>query len=810
MALRSLLARAAALWEADTKIPSERQPATITLSGLYEPIRAELFSVERIEQHAESLAAAQTVTKRPDPGRPLIPRVKENGRVLLESYRAIARAIQEERAITPAAEWLVDNFHIVEEQLREIQDDLPAGYYRKLPKLASGPLQGYPRVYGVAWAYVAHTDSHFDPEGLRRFVKAYQRVQPLDIGELWAVAITLRVVLVENLRRLMDRIVRSRNERQEADLLADSLLGTGGQTTLSPEMALRRFERTPLAKAFVVQLVQRLRDVDPNMGAVLRWLDQRLAEQGTTADEIVRTEYQEQTAMNVTVRNIIPSMRLMMDFDWNDFVESISLVDEVLRSETNFDEMDFATRDTYRHAIEDLSRGSDHKEIEVAEHVVHRIKRARTAPPGDGQPRGDRSTDPGYYLISTGRIAFERELGFRVPWKTKVLRFYMRSATLSYLGTIALGTALIVALPLLHERKAGAAGWGLWLLGLLAVVPASDLAIALINRFVTDLLGPRMLPPLELRDGVTPQLRTMVVVPTLLTNQHDVEQLVERLEVHYLANSEGDLRFALLTDWMDAASETIPADNELLALAVDGVARLNKIHGPTPDGDARFQLLHRKRVWNESEAKWMGWERKRGKLVELNQLLRGGMNTTFLPVGGRPVQAPAGVRYVITLDAETRMPRGVACRLVGTMAHPLNQPRFSAGHGRVVEGYGIVQPRITHSLTADHERSFFQALFAGPSGIDPYASAVSDVYQDLFEEGSFTGKGIYDVDAVEKAMDGKVPENALLSHDLFEGEFARTALASDIELFEEYPSHYEVAAARQHLSLIHISEPTRR
>jgi len=782
----------------ETKIPSKNHRAPITLGGLDEPIRAELFSVERIEQHAESLAAAQTVTKRPQQGRPLIPRVMENGRVLLDSYRAIARAIQEDRAITPAAEWLVDNFHIVEEQLREIQDDLPAAYYRKLPKLASGHLQGYPRVYGVAWAYVAHTDSHFDPEGLRRFVTAYQRVQPLDIGELWAVAITLRVVLVENLRRLMDRIVRSRNERQEADLLADSLLGTGGQTTLSPEMALRRFERTPLAKAFVVQLVQRLRDVDPNMGAVLRWLDQRLAEQGTTADETVRIEYQEQTAMNVTVRNIIPSMRLMMDFDWNDFVESISLVDEVLRSETNFDEMDFATRDTYRHAIEDLSRGSDHKEIEVAEHVVHRIKRARTAPPGDGQPRGDRSTDPGYYLISTGRIAFERELGFRVPWKTKVLRFYMRSATLSYLGTIALGTALIVALPLLHERKAGVAGWGLWLLGLLAVVPASDLAIALINRFVTDLLGPRMLPRLELRDGVTPQLRTMVVVPTLLTNQHDVEQLVERLEVHYLANSEGDLRFALLTDWMDAASETIPADNELLALAVDGVARLNKIHGPTPDGDARFQLLHRKRVWNESEAKWMGWERKRGKLVELNQLLRGGMNTTFLPVGGRPAQAPAGVRYVITLDADTRMPRGVACRLVGTMAHPLNQPRFSAGHGRVVEGYGIVQPRITHSLTADHERSFFQALFAGPSGIDPYASAVSDVYQDLFEEGSFTGKGIYDVDAVEKAMDGKVPENALLSHDLFEGEFARTALASDIELFEEYPSHYEVAAARQH------------
>ena len=763
-----------------------------------EPIRAELFSVERIEQHAESLAAAQTVTKEPQQGRPLIPRVIENGRVLLDSYRAIARAIQEERAITPAAEWLVDNFHIVEEQLREIHDDLPTGYYRKLPKLASGHLQGYPRVYGVAWAYVAHTDSHFDPEGLRRFVMAYQRVQPLDIGELWAVAITLRVVLVENLRRLMDRIVRSRAERQDADLLADSLLGAGGQTSIPPETALRRFEKTPLARAFVVQLVQRLRDVDPNMATVLRWLDQRLAEQGSTAEEIVRTEYQEQTAMNVTVRNIIPSMRLMMDFDWHEFVESVSLVDEVLRSETNFAEMDFATRDTYRHAIEDLSRGSGHKEIEVAEHVLHRIKAARTVPTDNGRPREDRHLDPGYYLISKGRIAFERELGFRVPWKTKLLRLYMRSAAAGYLGTIALGTALIVALPLLHEEKAGVSAWGLLLLGLLAAVPASDLAIALVNRFVTDLLGPRMLPRLELRGGVTEQLRTMVVVPTLLTSRHDIEQLVERLEVHYLANSEGDLRFALLTDWMDAPSESLPGDDELLATAVDGIARLNKIHGPTANGDERFLLLHRKRLWNESEGKWMGWERKRGKLVELNRLLRGGIGTTFLPAAGRPTQAPSGVRYVITLDADTRMPRGVACRLVGTMAHPLNQPRFSATDGRVVDGYGIVQPRITHSLVADHEKSLFETIFSGPSGIDPYASAVSDVYQDLFEEGSFTGKGIYDVDAFELAMDGKVPENSLLSHDLFEGAFARTALASDIELFEEYPSHYEVAAARQH------------
>ena len=311
---------------------NKNQPPTIILPELEEPIRAELFSLERLEQHAESLAAAQSVTKEGSQGRPLIPRVLDNGRVLQDLYRLIARAIQEELAITPAAEWLVDNFHIVDEQLREIRDDLPAGYYRKLPKLASGHLEGYPRVYGVAWAFVAHTDSRFDPEVLRHFVAAYQRVQPLTTGELWAVAITLRVVLVENLRRMAERIVRSRAARQEADALADSLLGPGGSPAILP--ALQRLEKAPLETAFAVQLVQRLRDLDPKVGPVLLWLDQRLALAGTTADEMVRAEHQQQGAMSVSVRNIITSMRLISAFDWQEFFESVSLVDEILRKDT--------------------------------------------------------------------------------------------------------------------------------------------------------------------------------------------------------------------------------------------------------------------------------------------------------------------------------------------------------------------------------------------------------------------------------------------------------------------------------------------
>jgi cyclic beta-1,2-glucan synthetase len=777
---------------------STPQSPTVITTALEEPIRAELFSVERLEQHAESLAAAQEVVDaESSPGRPLLPRVLENGRRLLEYYRATARAVELEQAITPAAEWLLDNFYIVEEQLREIRDDLPLGFYRKLPKLVSGHLEGYPRVYGVAWAYVAHTDSRLDPEVLHRFIMTYQRVQALTIGELWAVAIILRVVLVENLRRIAERIVYSRQARLQADALADRVLGTGGQRAVSPDEALRSLGNAPLERAFAVRLIQRLRDLDPKVGPILTWLDERLTAQGTTSDEIVRAELQEQAAMTVTVRNIITSMRLTSEFDWHSFFENISLVDTALREGSNFEQMDFATRDYYRHAIEDLARGSQHSEIEVAQRAVQRAKRALGEFQADGQGLGRRA-DPGYYLISHGRREFEKELGFKIRWRRGLLRQYVKHAVPGYLGTIAILTAIILAIPLSHAKELGLGRPYLVLMALLAAIPASDLAIALINRVVTDLLGPRTLPRMEFLEGVPESLRTIVVVPTLLTSQDATKQNVDDLEIHYLANPDGDLRFALLTDWTDAATESAAGDDELLETAITAIAELNRRHGLAPGDGVRFFLFHRKRQWNEKEGKWMGWERKRGKLQELNHLLRGSASTSFLAIPGQDLHSIEKIRYVVTLDADTRLPRGTVSRLVGTMAHPLNRPEFNVKLGRVVDGYGIVQPRVTPSLPTSHEGSLFQKIFSGPSGIDPYAAAVSDVYQDLFREGSFTGKGIYDLDAFEESIAGKVGENTLLSHDLFEGTFARAALASDIELFDEFPSHYEAAALRQH------------
>ncbi len=752
-----------------------------------EVIRAEIFSAERLEQHAASLAAAQTVATRPVAVRPLTARLRNNHRALLDAHRAIAKSIAAGGAITPAAEWLVDNYHVVEAQIRQVRDDLPPGYYRQLPKLADGPLAGYPRVLGLAWAFVAHTDSRFDANLLRQFVAAYQRVQPLTIGELWAIAITLRIVLIENLRRGAELIASRRAVRQQADRVADRLLGAGGREAQPLSTVLHELQGVQLSTTFVVQLLQRLRDQDPEATPALTWLESRLATAGTTADEVVRDEHQRQGASSVTVRNVITSMRSISAVDWADLFEAMSLVDAVLGADPAYAQSNFPTRNRCRHAIEELARGSRHSELEIAEHAM------QVAGAGGSQ----RERYSGYHLISQGRRAFEDRLDYRPSVRAALNRLIARMGIRGYMAGVVLLAVVALAWPL-SVLLSGVVGVPiLAVLGASGLVLALDAAMAIANISITSRFGARPLPEMDLAAGISADLRTLVVVPVILTTSEAIAAHVEHLEIHHLASLDGDVSFALLSDWADAASERVAGDEVLLERAVEDIRCLNLKYGPGAAGD-RFLLLHRRRLWNEAQGVWMGWERKRGKLHELNRLLRGAIDTSFLAVDGKPPTVPAGVRYVVTLDADTRLPRDTVRRLVGKMWHPLNAPRLEEQSGRVVEGYAILQPRIASSLPLGYDGSRYQRLVSGAGGIDPYASAVSDVYQDLCGEGSYVGKGIYDVDAFEAALAGRVPENTLLSHDLFEGIFARAGLASDIELVDEYPARYAAATARSH------------
>lgn len=761
-----------------------------------EPLRAELFSSARHEKYAEEAALKHIVYTRPTAGVNLSARVVENEDVLLEAFQRIVTTVSDEKSITPAAEWLIDNFYIVEEQLKNIKELMPSEYYKELPKLSCGEFKGYPRIYAIAWDFVSHTDSHFDADLLKHVIKSYQKIQPLTMGELWAISITLRVALVENLRRLAVRIVGSQIARDEANHMADELLGLGGIPRRSDNDIIEALNRFPLRKEFAVQLVQRLRFQEGVATAILKSLDERLSSLGLVAENIVQDEHNSQTAGNVSVRNIINSMRLISSFDWRNFFEEVSLVDEKLQDHPTYELMDFFTRDNYRHSLEELARGSKLSELQVATLLVKKTEDMRYRMISNSEIVSEKQMDLGYYLISSGRYEFEREIGFKIKLRNHIMRWYIYHRNFLYIGLIIFLSLFFVSLCLKEILSMDLGVF--YLIGFLALFPATDIAITLINRLTIYSLAPRHLPRLDLSKSIPSDLKTFVVVPTMLLNLQDVESQIEQLEVHYLSNKDESVYFAILSDWRDAHAEHLLEDELLLMKAVERINFLNAKYGPDHNQKNRFYIFHRYRKWNESEQKWIGWERKRGKLQEFNEFLRGATNTSFIQSDDINLDIPNDIKYVITLDADTKMPRGAVAQLVGTVAHPLNRPRFDTSINRVVEGYGILQPRITPTLPESCDSTFFQRLSSGPCGIDPYASAVSDVYQDLFGEGSYTGKGIYNVDVFRQALKNRTPENRLLSHDLYEGNFARCGLLSDVEFFEDFPSHFQVAVSRNH------------
>ena len=627
------------------------------------PIRAELFSTERLEQHAKSLALAQPLGRSVRVRQSLRRRLKDNSDRLIASFRTLARAAKSGKQITSAGEWFLDNFYIVEEQIREVRKDLPADYYNELPKLSEGPLAGFPRVYGIGWALIAHTDGAFDVDRLERFVQAYQDVDALKIGELWAVAITLRITLVENLRRLIDIVVARLDDAERADAIARTVLAApaDGRKKGLGDAAL---DGAPVTATLITRLEQRLRNQNLQADQVLQDIEARLQDMGTGSDALIQNEYQLQGADDISVRNVINAMRLISDTDWADFVENVGLVDRALRADDGFAAMDFATRDRYRRAVEKLARRSPLDEIAVATAAVEQARH-----PAGPAPR---QSDPGFYLIGGGSRAFEKKIGYTPSLRQRFWQGAAATGLLGYLGFIVVVMAVVVALILAGEFYAGITGSTLVVLGILALVPASDLAIATINRNVTNRWGPKCLPALALKEGVPDSLRTLLVVPILIARVDDIAEQVARLEVHYLSNADARLRFVLLSDWVDSDTQTEASDQALLDRARDGIRELNERYAKA--SAPLFLLLHRARQWNAAQGKWMGWERKRGKLHELNRLLRGATNTSFLDVDNAFANLPKDIRYVITLDADTRLPRGAAKRLIGKMAHPLNQP----------------------------------------------------------------------------------------------------------------------------------------
>ena len=749
------------------------------------PLRAELLSIERLEERARALAASFTLARDPRrKARPFFSRLEDNARVLRKAYRVLADDVHGGEFVPPAAEWLLDNFHLIEAEIRGIRHDLPRHYYLDLPKLASREMAGIARVYAMALELIRHTDGRLDRQQLVRFMAAYQTVAPLTIGELWAWPSMVKLALIENLRRLADEALQGRDARLTAD---GYLAQIGGAEDAAPLPSLPEV----LDTAYVVRLLQRMREYGPLVAPVRAAVEERLAAQGMTAEDSIRTEHQRQAAGQVSVANAITSLRLCSTLDWMRYFENVSLTEQVLQRDPAgvYGSMDFLSRDRYRQAVEELAEATGEAQLRVALRTVESARQA-----AELNSAHDRAAHVGYHLIGKGRRELETDVAYRPRLANRARRFMFTHATSFYLGSIGLVTAALLALALAYVQGEGGAPWAQAWTAALLLLPASEFAIALVQRLAAHLVPPRRLPRLDFQAGVPEDARTMVVVPTLLTSVAGVVELLEHVEVLALGNVDPRIHFAILGDFADAPTAEMPADDEILDAARAGVVDLNARLGQGRTD--RFHLFHRARQWNPGEGSWIGWERKRGKLEEFNRLLRGAKDTSFRLHVGDPEMLPS-VRYCLTLDSDTRLPLHAARKLIGIIAHPLNRPSFDPRLRRVTEGYGILQPRVSVTM-ASAAGSLFARVYAGHTGVDPYTTAVSDTYQDLFKEGIFTGKGLYDVDAFIAALDGRIPENALLSHDLFEGLHARAALVTDVEVVDDYPASVLAHARRQH------------
>jgi cyclic beta-1,2-glucan synthetase len=791
-----------------------------------QPLRAELFSVHQLEQHAKSLAGWHEVAPRDRGQDRLLPRLAENETVLRQTYELVTHALRRGRRITPAAEWFLDNYHLIEEQIRAARRHLPRGYSRELPRLVSRstPIDspgsrttaGNPRVYDIALELISHADGRVDGDSLRAFVAAYQSVQPLRLGELWAIPIMLRLALLENLRRVAARVAAGRIEREHASYWFAHILDSATNKPAKVVLALADMVKAdpPLTNAFVAEFASRLHGQGSGMIFPMTWLEERLAEQGQTIDNVFQQASQNQASDQVSIGNSIGSLRFLAATEWRDFVESMSVVERTLRNDPAgvYPRMDFDTRDRYRHAIEEIAKSSPLSEEDVAGKAVE------LAASSSGNGDGTVTTHVGYFLVDKGRRILERSTRAGPSAAIVLGRLASHAPMSAYIGSILVLTALATALVIWWGARAGLSTSASIVSGVLLAVCASQLAVAIVHWVTTFLVQPRILPRMDFSKGIPPEHRTVVAVPTMLVTAQETDELLDAMEVRFLANRDDNLSFALLTDFRDAPEEHMPTDAALLEHARNRINALNAKyagpmdqvdadrddngeaavvapHGDNEDNSGSFFLFHRPRRWNAQENVWMGWERKRGKLEEFNLALRGDVRGFQAIVG--PTDHLQGVKYVLTLDSDTQLPRDSARQLVGTMAHPLNRPQYDALRGRVTGGYSILQPRVGISMPSA-SRSQFAQLFAGEPGIDPYTRAVSDVYQDLFREGSFIGKGIYDIDAFQKSISGRFPENRILSHDLLEAAYARSGLVSDVVIFEDYPAAYAADVSRRH------------
>jgi cyclic beta-1,2-glucan synthetase len=712
----------------------------------------------------------------------------------INNLRTFVSDLREKRSSCsqPAEEWLLDNAEFLEEQALVVKYELSKKVVNALPHLSKS---GESRVFSICMDYLNHCDGNLNIDSFVSYIKSYQEVSILTIAEIWAVPLLMRVALIRRLAEIMDTV----KERREVCMLVERLLSGIETAEITPEKLKDALEKAdqdmPLSGPMIVHLVKHLREHADYTATVGEWLICKLENGPESLDHILSYEYQVQAAYQVTTGNLISSMRKLSRWDWHESFEELSIVEQTLRQESTdtYSKLDFASRDSLRKRVEQLARRVNLPENLIATQAVELAEKYAKDHEHEENENLGREAYVAYYLLEPDGIVLLREAlkmcGDPKPIPESGL---MRRPTGTYFNLLALFFAIALFGFTIWL------GWdGLWspldwvFMLIVLSMPALEWAVTAAHWSIERVKRPIPLLRYDFSRGIPKDAATMVVIPVIWSSLEEVEELTDRIELHYLANRDPNIHFAILGDFKDADTEIDPQDEVILDAAKKGIDQLNRTYP-----DATFYLLQRKRLWNPSEKTWMGWERKRGKLVEFVELLKGNKETSFSLVKGDISFFPR-VRYIVTLDSDTQLPLESAQRMVGALHLPFNRPRLNETHTRVIEGYGVLQPRIGMSHEASM-RSRLAALWSAEPGIDPYAFAISDPYQDGLGEGIFTGKGIFDIDAFHQVLCERIPENRVLSHDLLEGGFLRAGLLSDLELIDSHPARFSAYQRRQH------------
>ncbi|QZY55792.1 GH36-type glycosyl hydrolase domain-containing protein [Crassaminicella profunda] len=739
-----------------------------------------LLNNEELNEHAIEIAKSHVIAKKRGNIRLLWSRLNHNFKTISSIYAGLNEEVKKGNDLSPASEWLLDNYYKIEEQVQVIRQNVTKDKFLKLHILDNGYLKGYPRVYSIALELVSHTDGRLDETLLVNFIKSYQSHKVLTIGEIWALSLMIRLALVEKIRNISEKIY----ENQEQWKKVERLKGRNQETLL--EDIKRDFENMDLlSPSYIEHLLKKLRTTGIESGQAIDIIEKKLMEFDTSMNQVIELEHKDQAARKISIGNAIISLNIVSKLDWNDIFESLSKVEEILRGDplNIYGAMDFSSRNYYRHEIEKIAKMCNTSETKVARTAISYAKNAEIL---DDK---DKIKHVGYYIVDQGRKKLLRELNY------KKSKNYFHDYPISvYVVPIMVITGCLALLLGYYAYRSSNHILLSLLAGTISLIPASDIAVTIVNWMVTYKFTPAFLPKLEYKEGVIQDATTMVVIPTLVPNEKVLEDLLEKLEVYYLGNKDKNIYFGVAGDFKDSDTQIQPNDELLIHKALEGIKKLNHKYA---NGLDRFFYFHRYRQFSEKQQKWMGWERKRGALVEFNELLTGSKDTSYNVISGDLSHIVGKIKYIITLDADTNLPIDTAKKLIGTISHPLNKGVLNKEKGIVEEGYGLIQPRIGVDVESA-SKSTFTRVFAGQGGIDPYTTATSDVYQDLFGEGIFTGKGIYNLSLFNEILSGVIPDNTVLSHDLLEGSYVRTALTTDIELIDGYPSRYNSFIMRLH------------